>query len=58
MAHTKETVISTEGEEIVGNGSNRFDEQRQSTTLGPTPPTSEDGPPETRGSFAPSPRAS
>lgn len=56
--HTKETVISTEGEEVIGNSSNRFDAQRQSTTFGPEPPTADDGPPESRGSFAPSPKAS
>lgn len=56
--YTKETVISTDGEEVVGNSANRFDVARQSTTMGPEPPTADDGPPETRGSFAPSPRAS
>ena len=46
MVHTKESVISTEGEEVVGNRANRFDVWRQSTTLGPTPPTADEGPPE------------
>lgn len=53
MAHNKDTVISTEGEEVIGNSSNRFDTWRQSGTLGPTPPTADSGPPEQGGTEAP-----
>jgi hypothetical protein len=60
MAHNKETVISTEGEEVVGNDANRFDAFRQSTTLGPEPATESSGPPEQNGGThaGPPPRAS
>jgi hypothetical protein len=57
MALNKDTVISTAGEEVIGNGANRFDAHRQSTTLGPEPPTADDGPPETNGEPGASPRA-
>ncbi len=55
--YTKDTVIATDGVEVVGNDANRFDAQRQSTTLGPMPPTADDGPEETNGEPGPSPRA-
>lgn len=45
----RSTMISTEGEEVQGNGANRFDTWRQSTTLGPEPPVADSGPPETGG---------
>lgn len=41
--------ISNAGEQVIGNGANRFDVWRQSDTLGPYPPTAETGPPETNG---------
>ena len=46
MAYSKETVIATDGVETVGNSANRFDTWRQTTTLGPMPPTADEGPPE------------
>jgi hypothetical protein len=54
MAYSRETVLSTEGEEPQGNGANRFDAHTQTGTLGPTPPTAESGPPEQGGSGVPS----
>lgn len=47
---TRETMISTAGEEVQGNGANRFDAWRQDDTLGPQPPVAESAPPETGGS--------
>ena len=49
MAYDRSTVISKDGEEVIGNNANRFDAWRQSDTLGPQPPTAETGPPETNG---------
>lgn len=46
---TRETMISTEGQEVKGNGANRFDTWRQNDTLGPEPPPAETAPPETGG---------
>ena len=46
MAYTQDSVIATDGVETVGNSANRFDTWRQSTTLGPMPPTADEGPPE------------
>lgn len=46
---TRDSMISTEGQEVIGNDANRFDAWRQTGTLGPTPPTAETGPPETNG---------
>ena len=57
MVHNKNTVISNEGEEVVGNDANRFDAWRQTGTLGPEPPTAETGPPETNGEPGIVPRA-
>lgn len=50
--------IATEGVTVIGNDSNRFEVHQQTGTLGPEPGSEMDGPPEKRGSFAPSPRAS
>lgn len=50
MAYTRDTVISTEGQEVQGNGANRFDTWRQSDTLGPQPAPADTAPPETGGS--------
>lgn len=49
MASNREDMIATEGVAVVGNSANRFDCWRQSETLGPYPPTADDGPPETNG---------
>lgn len=49
--------ISTEGVTVIGNNSNRFDTQRQSTTLGPEPPPADSGPDETEGEPGMAPRA-
>lgn len=49
MATDRDTMIATEGVEVVGNDANRFDVWRQTGTLGPFPPTAETGPPETDG---------
>lgn len=45
----RNTMISTEGEEVVGNGANRFDAHRQSGTLPPPVESADDAPPETGG---------
>lgn len=49
MAYNRDTVISTDGQEVQGNDANRFDTHRQSDTLGPQPPPAASGPPETGG---------
>lgn len=41
--------IATEGVTVIGNDQGRFDTWRQNATLGPQPPTANDGPPETNG---------
>lgn len=58
MAVNRDSMIATEGVEVVGNNANRFDAWRQSGTLGPTPPTADDGPPETNGDPGETPKAS
>lgn len=50
--------IDTKGVTVIGNDANRFDAQRQSSTLGPEFEMSADGPTETNGEPGPSPRAS
>ena len=54
MSVDQGSMISTEGQEVIGNDANRFDTWRQSGTLGPQPPTAESGPPEQGGPDAPS----
>lgn len=44
-----DSYISGEGKTEVGNNANRFDEWRQSGTLGPYVDSPESGPPETGG---------
>jgi len=46
---TRESMISTEGQEVIGNNANRFDAWRQTGTLGPEPETPSTAPPETGG---------
>lgn len=43
------SMISTEGQEELGNDARRFDVWRQTTTLGPEPDSPSSGPPETGG---------
>lgn len=49
MAMNRETILSTEGEEVLGNGANRFDAHRQSGTIPPPVESPDDAPPETGG---------
>ena len=50
---TRDTMISTEGEEVKGNDANRFDQHSQSGTIGPEPESPSTASPETGGGEAP-----